>query len=159
LHSGRHDEALASARRAVDITGGTSIWAGYLGYVCAMTGHRGEASDILNDIERHGSMGYFSQAALAWIHSALGNPTRAFDCLRAAFEQRDSMMLSLPMFPAWDPIRDTDVFRDIFARMNFPLPGRQALAARRRRDGVDNLRACPVDFKIRPAAASARRYL
>ncbi len=124
LHFGRGEEALADARRAVAVTGGTSVYAGFLGAMCAMSGRSQEAIDIARDIERRGLTAYVSRSALAWVYTALGQTERALECLGAAYEQRDSMLLSLPVFPVWDPIRNSDGFRNIFDRMKFPLAGR-----------------------------------
>jgi hypothetical protein len=78
----------------------------------------------VRELEERGRTRYVSRASLCWPHIALGNIPEALRCLEIAYEQHDSMLVCLPSFTWWDPIRDTDVCREIVAKMNFPRPQR-----------------------------------
>ena len=123
LDEGRHDDALARFRRAMDLTGGAPFFASGVAVACAASDRRGEARQILDGLERRAQTNYVSRASMAWIHAALGDVDAAVQCARIGFEQRDSMMLSIATCPWWDPIRHTDAFEEIVLRMKFPGAG------------------------------------
>ncbi len=126
LELSRVDEALELFRRAQSTSGGTSFFTACLAVACARSGRRSEAEQLVATIEERGKSRYISCASLCWALLALGRQDDALSSLRAAYERHDSMLCSLASFSWWDPIRDTDVFRDVFTRMNFSVPGRQA---------------------------------
>ena len=124
LLCGRDEQAIASTQRAMTVTGGTSFYRAGFDLVCAMMGRRDEAVAVIDNIQQRAASRYVSQGALCWVHAALGNVDEALRCLETAYAQRDSMLVCLTTFFGWDPIRDTDIFRGIVARMKFPRPMR-----------------------------------
>ena len=63
---------------------------------------------------------YVSPAFLSFAQIGLGDTGSALDCLERAYEERASMLISLPWWPGWDPLRSDPRFQDLLRRMNFP---------------------------------------
>ena len=72
------------------------------------------------------------QAALiAWIHIGIGEYDAAFDWLERALEEHSALLISLPSFGFWDPIRSGEHFPQLMDRMGLTakarLPTRELL--------------------------------
>ena len=63
---------------------------------------------------------HVSAALLTWVHTALGDTDAALDCLERAYDERASMLVSLPSALVWDPLRADPRFHALLRRMNFP---------------------------------------
>jgi len=57
---------------------------------------------------------------LATIHASLGEHERALDWLERAYADRDAQIVSLKVDPAFDPLRSTARFQQLFARLGLP---------------------------------------
>ena len=123
LHFGRYEQALDDFQRAVSLGGGMSIYSGFYAHACAVGGRRDEAERVVRELEQEITR-HVSRGLLCLAYVALGQRDEAMRCLELAYEQHDAMLLSMPVSELWNPIRDTDVFRDILRRMNFPAPSR-----------------------------------
>ena len=72
------------------------------------------------------------QAALiAWIHIGMGEYDAAFDWLEKALEEHSALLISVPSFGFWDPIRSDERFTQLLDKMGLAakarLPTRELL--------------------------------
>jgi tetratricopeptide (TPR) repeat protein len=58
---------------------------------------------------------------LALTFVLLGNKSEALQCLKAAYEQRDSALLFVETYPEFDTLHDDPTYRDLLAGMNLPV--------------------------------------
>jgi TolB-like protein/DNA-binding winged helix-turn-helix (wHTH) protein/Tfp pilus assembly protein PilF len=58
-----------------------------------------------------------SPYSLAMLHASLGEPGPAFDYLERAFEERDPMLVSIRVDPAFDPLRAGPRFNELLRRI------------------------------------------
>ncbi len=87
---GKHDDAIAAARRSVELTHQSPYVLGVLGVACALAGRREEATTVLNQLAKRSEIEYIPPLSSAEIHAALGETDEAFERLERAFEERNA---------------------------------------------------------------------
>jgi eukaryotic-like serine/threonine-protein kinase len=123
LHQARHAEALAAAERARRFSGGHSEALALVGLCHGAMGHRGEAGDVLSELERRRDAGYVPATHLAAVHLGLGDKGQAMRWLERAFEDRDVWLTEAAVEPRWDGLRLEPGFLDLVGRIGLPSPG------------------------------------
>jgi serine/threonine-protein kinase len=116
---GEHGKALASAERALALSGGQSVAA--VGVAIAVTGagagDRDRARELLRQLTERADREYVSPFWLAMGHAVVGEMERAFEYLAQAQEDRDPNLLYITAAPrliGWqDDPRYEQVLRDI----------------------------------------------
>ena len=116
----RSDQAVTVFERAADLAGASPLYLSVLGYASALTGNADRARDILQRLDRMSVDRYVAPSYESWIHTALGDTDSALDCLDRAYEERAPMLVALPWFVGWDPLRADPRFQALLQRMNFP---------------------------------------
>jgi len=120
LFKGMFEEAVAEAETLMEFsevvpwTWGKEL----LGRAYAMSGKRGKALEILQQLREGSEKGYSEGLTFSYI--ALGEMDQAFEFLERAFEERDGWLLFAKMSPYYDPLRSDPRFQDLLRRMNFP---------------------------------------
>jgi len=117
-------EALESATKAKQITGGNAEATGTLGYAAAKFGKRDRTRRALKELETATGRGFVPAYAFAQIHLALGDRTKAMNLLEKAFEQREPLMVFLKVEPKWDALRSEPRFLQLMKRMKFGGSGK-----------------------------------
>ncbi len=103
---GRHDEAVESMRKAVERSGPEQTYhAALLAGACAAAGRRGEALEILHDLESRAREQYVPPYHLAFAHIPLGNLTEAFNCLERSALERNALGWWVTESAAFDGLR------------------------------------------------------
>jgi len=117
-------EALESAAKAKQLTGGNAEATGTLGYAAAKSGKRHRAHRVLKELEARAGKGFVPAYAFAQIHLALGDRTKAMNLLEKAFEQREPLMVFIKVEPKWDALRSEPRFLQLMKRMKFGVSGK-----------------------------------
>lgn len=112
-YAGRHEEAVASLRRAAELAGGMVPVRAALGWGLAAAGQGDEAHDLLRELERPADGAWTSPYQRAIIHAALGEMGRALACLEEACEARDAWAVWIAVDPMLDVLRDDPRFADV----------------------------------------------
>ena len=121
LHSHRYPEAVRSFQRNFELSGGTAINKGLLGYAYTKVNRRAEAQDLLRDLQSRAARGYVGPTSIAMLRAGLGDTTEAFHWLGRAVEERDPFLI---YFFVSDPLLD-GLKKDargvaLLKRMNLP---------------------------------------
>ena len=120
LVSGQSERAITMMERAADVAGGSPLYLAALAHAAAVAGLQKKAREVLQRLERLSVDGYVSPVFVSWPHIALGETGAALDCLDRAYEERAPMLICLPWFETWDPLRGEPRFQELYRRMNFP---------------------------------------
>jgi DNA-binding winged helix-turn-helix (wHTH) protein/tetratricopeptide (TPR) repeat protein len=113
---GMYEEAVAAARRAVSLSGGSDLIKANLGRACALAGRTQEARELLGELEARGVSPY----RLATVRLALGEKESALSDLERACRERDHWMVWLKVDPMLESLRSEEVFDDLVDRVGFP---------------------------------------
>jgi len=124
LRQGHRRRACESFERAVALSGGVPLYRSGLGVSYARTGREGEALTILRELEELSREAYVGPVGMAWLYASLGETDRALEQIERGYESRDSLLVAIPSFDWFDPLRDEPRFQGVVRRMNFPEPKR-----------------------------------
>jgi len=116
-----HNDAIACAREAVNISGGTqSFFLADLGHAYAAAGNQRQAVEVLRKLKEIQKHRYVDPCLLAQIYVALGEKEAAINSLEHALQEHAAWVVYLPMDPWFDPIRDDPRFAKLLQRAGLP---------------------------------------
>src|SRR5712692_415586 len=104
---GRYGEAIAGFKKGILLNRG-SAWSfsmAGLGHVYAMSGQKGEARSVLDELKQLSGQQYVPASSIALIYAGLGEKEQAFAWLEKAYEERAFQMQFLKVEPRWDTLR------------------------------------------------------
>lgn len=117
LQDGRFDDAVATARRAAELSGGNAEATATTAYALALAGRSDEARVILDELLERSRQRYVPRYAIAQVYVALGEGDKALEELSAAFQSREPLMTFLKVERKWDPIRNDPRFQTLLSRI------------------------------------------
>jgi TolB-like protein/Tfp pilus assembly protein PilF len=114
---GRLTEGIELLERAYKMREGPGKGFGMLANYYARAGRRVDAFRLINEAKALSRQQYISPVSLAQAYIGLGDKDQAFAWLDKGFEERDTVMTSLRVEPAFDPIRSDARFAALLKRM------------------------------------------
>jgi eukaryotic-like serine/threonine-protein kinase len=118
--SGRHSDAIAEYKKAIELSQGDQDPTAALAHVYAVMGRRTEAEKILSELQARADKSYVSPYMLATIYAGLADKERALEYLEKAYQERSSDILYfLKADLRIDNLRSDPRFADLLRRMNF----------------------------------------
>ena len=124
VHSRRFTEAIAAFTKSVEAAGGGPFFRASLAFALGFSGQREAPQTILDELVAQREETYVQAALIAWIHMCLGAYDAAFDWLDKAFEEHSALLISIPSFGFWDPIRGDERFTELLDKMGLAARGR-----------------------------------
>ena len=122
--AGRHDESIAAHRRALELSGGSLLVLGWLGLALGQGGRRGEAEQVLQQLESAASAGaYVPPTSVAWTLLGLGRIAEAFTWMDRAVDGCDHMLMPLQFYPFLDPFRTDPRYLGLMRRLQMNPAG------------------------------------
>jgi len=116
VERGLYDQAIAEFHNAI-ASGGSQILKAELGHAYALSGQRGEALKILEELKGLATRRYVSPYDMAIVHIGLGETDQAFGWLEKSYAERERWMLQLKVAPFLDPLRSDARFADLVRRV------------------------------------------
>jgi DNA-binding winged helix-turn-helix (wHTH) protein/TolB-like protein/Tfp pilus assembly protein PilF len=113
---GAGEQAIDAARRVTGL-GEVPPAMAVLGYVYARAGKTREARAVLDDLLKLARTRFVSSYYVAGVFVGLGDRDRAFKWLERACDERASMLGTLKVDPAFDPLRADPRFAALLARV------------------------------------------
>jgi TolB-like protein/DNA-binding winged helix-turn-helix (wHTH) protein/Flp pilus assembly protein TadD len=110
-----HDEAIAEFQRAIDLSGHSGAFDSNLAYVYAVSERKGEAKNIVKDLQAQPDKNPSTDANIALVYVGLGDHDQAMIWLNRAYEARFNP--SILLRPAFDPLRSDARFGDLWRRL------------------------------------------
>jgi len=120
LKQGRSAEAIAALKKAVELSGESSITLGDLGYAYAATGKRTEALTLIRRLEDNYARKQAIGQYIATVFAGLGDKDKAFEWLERDFQARDGKLPEIRWQLQFDSLRDDARYKDLLKRMNLP---------------------------------------
>lgn len=119
----RPDEAAASLRDAVRLSGRSPESMSGLGYARAVAGDHAEARALLDELAQLGARRYVSPVLTAAIHIGLRELEITLEHLNRAHAQRAALLVWLGVRPIFDPLRADPGFRSLCAAIGLTNQG------------------------------------
>ena len=110
-----HAEAIAEFQRAIALSGHSGALDSNLAYTYARSGRKGEAENLLKDLEAHPDKNPSNDANIALVYVGLGEHDQAMVWLNKAYEARFNP--SILLHPGFDPLRSDARFKDLRRRL------------------------------------------
>nr|HVZ48144.1 hypothetical protein [Gemmatimonadaceae bacterium] len=120
LGMGRSRDAIASAERAIALSGGSDEQRARLAVARATAGEADTARALLAQLEAGRRVRYVSPARIAWVHAALGAPDAALAWLRVAETEHDPELVYLHLRPEFTPLHPHPEFAALGRRLGLP---------------------------------------
>ena len=114
---GLYDQAIEAYQKVIKASERTSSILGLLGHAFAVSGRRGEALKILEELKEMSRQRYVSPYDLAVLYTGLGEKDKAIEQLNKAYEERAGWVINLQVEPLFDPLRSDPRFADLLRRM------------------------------------------
>ena len=119
LRLGRKEDALANAKKAVELLNGAPALK-VLGYVQTAIGNRSEALAIARELESKFARGEADGRDVAVVYAGLGENDKVFEWLEKDFQSRSSSLVELRSEVPFIPLRGDPRFKDLLKRMGLP---------------------------------------
>lgn len=103
---GRHDEAVAQAAKAIEVSKGLLICYPTLARAHALAGRADEARRVLADLESKSPPRFVEPLEVAIVYEALGERDTAFAWLDRALKARSHWLVALAVEPRFESLRD-----------------------------------------------------
>ena len=120
IKKGQNTEALAEAKRGVELSKRSNRSLIALGFALAASGRRSEALAILNELEEKYAKRQADATEVAAVYTGLGEKDQAFAWLEKAFQDRSSLLVDLRVEFPFASLHDDPRFKDLLRRMNLP---------------------------------------
>jgi len=114
---GRYEAARASYRKAIELSGGATLYRAGLAYSLARSGAADEARRILAELGEDPRTAAFD---IALVNLGLGQLDAAVDWLEKAYDSRDSQVIYINMDPRFDPLRGEPRFDRLIRQFDYP---------------------------------------
>jgi serine/threonine-protein kinase len=119
VKQGRHAEAIAEARKAVELER-SSLNLSLLGYINAVSGKHLEAKAILKELEERHARREALGREVAAVYAGLGKNDPAFAWLERDFNVRSGELAAMTATPMFDSLRKDPRYADLLQRMDLP---------------------------------------
>jgi eukaryotic-like serine/threonine-protein kinase len=117
LKQERYEEAHTEIQKAVELSGRASLYLRDLGYFYAVTGRRGEALQILKELEERYARRETIGQYLAAVYAGLGDRDQAFEWLERDFRERSGVLPHITWWFYFDDLRSDPRYADLVRRM------------------------------------------
>ncbi len=112
-----YHEAIKHYRKTQTILGKNLELMAYLAHAYALSGRRGEAQKLLDELKKPSDHGYELRYYIAVIYVGLGEKDQAFAWLEGAYNERDEMLGVLKVDPMLDSLRADPRFTSLLERV------------------------------------------
>jgi Flp pilus assembly protein TadD len=116
-----YNEAIANINKAIRLSEGNVRMKATLGYAYAVAGKRGEAQQIIDELQAQSKQKYVSAYFIAVIYSGLGDKDQAFAWLEKAYQERHPYLTLLKVEPVFDHLRSDPRYAELLRRVRLPL--------------------------------------
>lgn len=117
LKQHRYEEAIAEFQKGLELSGRQSNYLCDLGYIYGLTGKRGEALQILKELEERYARREAGGIDVAAIYAGLGDKDQVFHWLEKDFEQHSGVLPTLTSWFNFDDLRSDPRYADLLRRM------------------------------------------
>jgi len=109
----RYEEAIAEFKKAIPLLRGNPEATAALGHAYAVSGQKGEALKVLEELKEYSKHQYVSPDNQALIYAGLGEKNEAFEQLQKAYDERAGQLIYISVDPRFDTLRSDPRFENL----------------------------------------------
>jgi tetratricopeptide (TPR) repeat protein len=117
---GLYDEAVDELKKAVDLSEGSPVPLGHLGFVYGRKGDRAAAQRILGQLDALADRQYVPASTVAVTQIGSGDKEKALDSLERAYQEHDFSMVFLGVAPWFNSLHGETRFTQLLREMKLP---------------------------------------
>jgi tetratricopeptide (TPR) repeat protein len=114
------EKAIDELKKAVSLSGGSSLYVSALAHAYAVAGRRTEAEMLLQKMNERAQHAYVPSFHVAIIYAGLGQKDQAMVWLEKDYQERSAWMVWLKVDPRFDVLRSDPRFQDLLGRVGLP---------------------------------------
>ena len=115
---GMYEKAIAEIQKATTLAGGDHPGlVAALGHVYAVSGNKGKAREMIEELKELANRRHVSPHRIATIYIGLGEKERAFEWLEREYNDRSGGFTHIKVDPRFDPLRSDPRFGDLLVRV------------------------------------------
>jgi eukaryotic-like serine/threonine-protein kinase len=118
--AGEYKEAIAEQNKAIALGGRSSAFLTQLSFINALSGNKGEAHRILEELLERNEKEPVGNYNLAIVYAGLDYKDKAFEYLAKLEQERFPRMLALKSSPYFENLHDDPRFEQLLKRLNLP---------------------------------------
>jgi eukaryotic-like serine/threonine-protein kinase len=118
LVTNKLDEGIGAVETGLRLVGRSSYQLGLLGFAYARGGRIEDAQKLLAELQNLAQKAYASPYGFALIYLGLGEMDKCLDWMEKAVEERDLIIVTLPVSPIFDPLRSHPRYHALLHKMN-----------------------------------------
>ena len=112
-----YNEAIAEIEKAIALSADNTRTIATLGYAYGVSGKRGEAQKVLDQLKQRSEQSYVSPYFIALVYTGLGDKDQAFEWLEKAYNERHPYLAFFKVEPVFDTLRSDPRFADLLRRI------------------------------------------
>jgi TolB-like protein/Flp pilus assembly protein TadD len=117
VYEGKYQQGMEEIRKSIALYGDDASLSPEIAFVSCMTGRKGEAQKILNQLLSRSKTVPIAAHHFALIYVGMGNKDKAFAWLEKSYEQHSPMMAWLEVDQRFDSLRGEPRFQDLMRRV------------------------------------------
>jgi serine/threonine protein kinase/Flp pilus assembly protein TadD len=110
-------EAISAFQKLAALSGEGPLALGFLGFSYGMDGQKAEAQKILDRLNRQSEDKDAFPFFKSLVHIGLGDKARALDWLEKAFDEKESMIAAIKIWPPFDSLRQESRFEALLRKL------------------------------------------
>ena len=122
------EKAIDELKKAVSLSGGSSLYVSSLAHAYAIAGRRGEAEMLLQQLIERAQHTYVPSFHIAIIYAGLGQKDQTLVWLEKGYQERSAGMVWLKVDPRFDFVRSDARFQNLLRRLGFAIASAQVPA-------------------------------
>ncbi len=119
IQYGQYKDGIRALERAVELSQNSPMFLSRLAYGLGISGNRGKALKMLDQLTRISEDTFVSPFSMAIIHLGLGDNEKAIPYLEKAFAEKMYHMLLLKTDPLFEPVRSDPRIRKLLLKLGF----------------------------------------
>ena len=119
IEKGMFAEATAEARKAKELSSGSTLPDALLAYALAKLGQRSKAEQVLEELLKSSKERYIPPYHIALVYNGLGMRDETIAWLERGYNEREPKMVFLKVEPKWNNLRNDPRFIDLLRRVGF----------------------------------------
>jgi TolB-like protein/Tfp pilus assembly protein PilF len=112
-----YTEAISSYEKGISLGGAVALSKAFLGHVQGLSGERARACEILKELDEMSRRGYMPALNRAIIYDGLKEADLGIQALEESLQSRDTLILSIKVWPQFDYLRTDPRFPEIERRL------------------------------------------